>query len=80
MIFQKKIILSETWTHPPTSIVNSDFLNFFFFAKPVKRVRLWQVLFVLEPVPLLRIDPDILLTGSQSFEVSYLYFSLVSGT
>ena len=29
MIFQKKI-QSETWTHPPTSVVNTDFLNFFF--------------------------------------------------
>ena len=25
---------SETWTHPPTSIVNSDFLNFLFCNAP----------------------------------------------
>ena len=33
-IFHTKIP-SETWTHPPTSIVISDLLNFFFFAKPL---------------------------------------------
>ena len=30
-----KQIPSETWTHPPMSIVNSDFENFSFFAKPL---------------------------------------------
>ena len=33
MIFQKKT-QSETWTHPPTSIVISDFLNFFSLQSP----------------------------------------------
>ena len=36
--FSQKKIPSETWTHPPTSIVISDFLNFF-FAKPLKSRR-----------------------------------------
>ena len=30
---RKKQIPSETWTHPTTSIVNSDFWNFVYFAK-----------------------------------------------
>ena len=30
----KKKIPSETWTHPPTSIVNSDFLNVFLCKAP----------------------------------------------
>ena len=34
MIFPQKIP-SETWTHPPTSIVNWDFWKFFLFAKPL---------------------------------------------
>ena len=38
MIFQRKKTSSETWTHPPTSIVNSDFWNFVFFAKPLNHV------------------------------------------
>ena len=29
----KKQIQSETWTHPTTSVVNSDFLNLVYFAK-----------------------------------------------
>ena len=34
MIFTHKI-QSETWIHPPTSIVISDFWNFVFFAQPL---------------------------------------------
>ena len=34
MILKKKI-QSDTWTHPPTSIVISDFWIFLFFAQPI---------------------------------------------
>ena len=37
MIFHKKI-LSETWTHPPTSILNTDFWRKKFFAKPLENI------------------------------------------
>ena len=36
MIFQKKKIPSETWTHPPTYIVISD-VWIFFFAQLLRR-------------------------------------------
>ena len=35
MIFQKQKNPSETWTHPPTSIVISDFWNFFSLHSPL---------------------------------------------
>ena len=34
--FSNKKIPSETWTHPPTSIVLSDF-GIFFFAQPLNQ-------------------------------------------
>ena len=29
---------SEIWTHPPTSIINSDFLSFFLCEAPKRRI------------------------------------------
>ena len=40
MIFQQNNnIPSENWTHPPTSIVISDFWNFSFFAEPLNGLK-----------------------------------------
>ena len=36
--FSSKKIQSETWTHPPTSIVNSDVFNFLLCKVPKSRM------------------------------------------